>query len=168
MLTANSPREQRMMTFWRCLTARWRDDRRSDPGAALVEMAVAMPLLLLMVLGVGDFGRVLYTAITLSHAARAGAAYGAQSNGYTGDTAGIQQAAEEEAQNIAPITVTSQRICECTGGTPVSCTTASCGSYGVPRAFVEVTTTRTFQTLVPFPGIPDTVPLSRTAKVRVQ
>ena len=99
---------------------------------------------------------------------RAGAAYGAQSNGYTGDTGGIQQAAEEETQNIAPIAVTSQRICECTGGTPVSCKAASCGTYGVPRAFVEVTTTRTFQTLVPFPGIPGTVALSRTAKVRVQ
>jgi Flp pilus assembly protein TadG len=131
-------------------------------------MAVAMPLLVLMVLGVGDFGRVLYTAITLSHAARAGAAYGAQSNGHTGDSAGIQQAAEEEAQDIGTIGVTSQRVCECTGGSPVSCTTASCGSYGAPRAFVEVTTTQTYATLIAYPGIPATVPLTRTAKVRVQ
>ena len=143
-------------------------DTRSDSGAALVEMALVMPLLLLMVLGVGDFGRVLYRAITLSHAARAGAAYGAQGGGHAGDAAGIRQAAEEEAQDIAPITVTSQRICECTGGAAVSCMMASCGSYGAPRAFVEVTATQTFATLVPFPGIPSTVPLSRTAKVRVQ
>ncbi len=160
--------ERRMMTFWSALTARWADGTRSDSGAALVEMAVISPLLLVMVLGVGDFGRVLYTAITLSHAARAGAAYGAQSTGYTGDTGGIQLAAEEEAQNIAPIGVTSQRVCECTGGAPVSCTISSCGSYGAPRAFVEVTTTRTFQTVSPYPGLPDTVALSRTAKVRVQ
>ena len=57
-------------------------DTCSDSGAALVEMAVVMPLLLLMVLGVGDFGRVHYRAITLSHAARAGAAYGAQGSGH--------------------------------------------------------------------------------------
>ena len=156
------------MKFSRYISARRRDNKRSDSGAALTELAVVMPLLLLMVLGVGDFGRVLYSAITLSHAARAGAAYGAQSIGHTGDAAGIQQAAEEEAQNIAPITVTSQRICECPGGAAVSCTTASCGSYGAPLAFVEVTTAQTFQTLVAFPGVPDTVPLTRTAKVRVQ
>ncbi len=131
-------------------------------------MAMITPLLLLMVLGAGDFGRVLYTAITLSHAARAGAAYGAQSNGHAADGAGIRQAAEEEAQNIGSIGVTSQRVCECTGGASVSCTTPSCGSYGAPRAFVEVTTTHTFATLVPFPGVPSATPLERTAKVRIQ
>lgn len=150
------------------MRGRRRSHRRSDCGAALVEMAVITPFFLLMCLGVADFGRVLYRAITLSHAARAGAAYGAQSNGHTGDAAGIRQAAEAEAQNIAPITVTSQRVCECTGGAPVSCTTVSCGGYGAPRAFVEVTATQTFTTLVPFPGIPNTVPLSRITKVRVQ
>jgi hypothetical protein len=44
--------------------------------------------------------RALYWAITLSHAARAGAQYGAQSSGKAGDSAGIQQAALQEAQNI--------------------------------------------------------------------
>ena len=157
-----------MTKLWSTLTVRWRDDQRSESGAAIVEMAVITPLLLVLALGVGDFGRVLYTAITLSHAARAGAAYGAQSTGYTGDTEGIQQAADGEAQEIAPISVTSQRVCECTGGASVSCMVPNCGGYGPPRVFVEVTTTRTFQTLVPFPGVPATVALSRTAKVRVQ
>ena len=145
-----------------------RDHMRSDSGAALVEMAVIAPLLLLLCLGVGDFGRMLYRAITLSHAARAGAAYGAQSNAHTGDTAGIRLAAQQEAQNIGTITVTSSRICECTIGTAVSCTTASCAGYGAPRSYVRVTTSQTFSTVVPFPGIPSTVPLNRTAKVRVQ
>ena len=156
------------MTVWRSLMPRSRDGRPTDTGAAVVEMAVILPLLLLMALGVGDFGRVMYTGITLSHAARAGAAFGAQSTGHAGDVAGIRQAADEEAQNIAPIVVTSQRVCECTGGAAVSCTLASCGGYGALRAFVEVTTTRTFSTLVPFPGIPSSVPLSRTAKLRLQ
>ncbi len=157
-----------MTVLWRSLTARWRDDARSDSGAAMVEMAVITPLLVVMTLGVGDFGRVLYTAITLSHAARAGAAYGAQGNGYAGDAAGIQQSAEQDAQNITPIIVTSQRVCECTGGATVSCTTSSCGSYGAPKAFVEVTAARTFQTLVAYPFLPNTVALSRTARIRLQ
>ena len=156
------------MTFWRFRTVRLRRGRSTDSGAALVEMAVVMPLLLVMALGAGDFGRLMYTAITLSHAARAGAAYGAQGNGHAGDGPGIVQAAEDEAQDIVPIVVAAQRVCECTGGAVVSCTTASCGGYGAPRAFVEVTVTRTFSTVVPFPGVPSSVPLSRTARVRLQ
>lgn len=158
----------RTITCRRRLAGRQTSQWRSQTGAAVIEMAVITPLLLLMVLGVADFGRVLYRAITLSHAARAGAAYGAQSNWFTVDAAGIQQAAEEDAQNIGAITVTSQPVCECTGGTPVSCTGGSCAGYGVPRVFVQVTTTQTFQTVVPYPGIPNTVSLTRTAKVRVQ
>ena len=145
-----------------------RRHKRSESGGALVELTVITPLLLVMCLGVADFGRVLYHAIVLSQAARAGAAYGAQSNGRAGDTGGIRQAAEEAAQNIAPIVVTSQRVCECLSGTIVACTTASCGGYGAPLAFVEVTTTETFTTLAPIPGIPNTVPLSRTARIRLQ
>lgn len=138
-------------------------------GSAVVELAVVGPLLVLMVLGVADFGRVLYTSIILSHAARAGAQYGAQTNGTTGDTAGIEQAAEEEAADIGTISVTSSRVCECTTAGSVSCTTTTCsGGYGVPRVFVHVTASTTFQTIVPYPLIPNTVPLSITAKVRRQ
>lgn len=141
---------------------------RSDSGAALVELAIVTPLLLLMVLGLCDFGRVVYHSIILSHAARAGAQYGAQTNSTTGDRSGISNAAINEAADIAPIQVTSQRICECPGGAAVSCTTGTCSGYGVPQVFVQVTTTRTFETLAPYPGVPNTVALSRTAKVRRQ
>lgn len=149
-------------TGWACLG-------RSECGSALIEMALVSPLLLLLVLGVGDFGRILYHGITLSNAARAGAAYGAQSTLHLGDAAGIQLAAEEEAQNIGPITVTSERVCECASGTAVACTTASCSGYGAPMAFVRVTTSTTFTPIsASFPGIPDGATLTRVAKVRAQ
>jgi Flp pilus assembly protein TadG len=141
---------------------------KTDTGGALVEMALVIPLLVLLCLGVADFGRAFYHGITFSHAARAGAAYGSQSNGHTGDTAGIRLAAEQEAQNILPISVASQRVCECSDGTTVACTTANCAGYGAPRASVRVTTSQIFTTLIPYPGIPSLVPLARTAKVRVQ
>jgi Flp pilus assembly protein TadG len=133
----------------------------------LLELALVTPLLLVMFLGVADFGRVLYTAIVLSQAARAGASYGAQTNGTTGDTAGIRDAALSEATELGAIGVTSARICECPGGAVVACN-ATCAGYGVPRVAVQVTTTWTFETLTVFPGVPDTVNLSRTARVRVQ
>jgi Flp pilus assembly pilin Flp len=45
----------------------------SDRGAAAVEFALLLPLLLLIVFGIIDFGRALNTQITLTQAAREGA-----------------------------------------------------------------------------------------------
>ncbi len=110
-----------------------------------------------------------FYGITLTNAARAGAAFGSQGLGNLADTNGIRLAAEQEAQNIGPITVTSQRVCECTSGTAVSCTVANCAGYGAPMAFVEVTTTTTFTPLsAPYPGIPNASLMTRVAKVRAQ
>ncbi|SDY90895.1 TadE-like protein [Micromonospora pattaloongensis] len=44
-----------------------------DRGAAAVEMALVMPLLLLLLFGIIDFGRMLHAQITLTEAAREGA-----------------------------------------------------------------------------------------------
>lgn len=42
-------------------------------GQALVEMAILLPLLLLLVMGIFEFGRAMYIKNTLTQAARAGA-----------------------------------------------------------------------------------------------
>ena len=143
--------------------------RRTECGSALIEMAALSPLLLVLVFGAGDFGRIMYYAITLTNSARAGAAYGTHSTGRLSDRPGIQLAAEEEAQNLPPITVVSQTICEC-GGAAVSCaTTISCPGYGPPLAFTEVTVSTTFTPLTAsFPGIPNASVITRVAKVRAQ
>ena len=140
-----------------------------ERGAALIEMAAVSPLLILLVFGAGDFGRVMYHGVTLTNAARAGAEYGRDSSGKAALSGQILVATQDDAQDIPPFTINSQRICECPSGTVVSCTTQSCAGYGAPLVFVEVTATTTFMPLTaPFPGIPASVPLSRVAKVRAQ
>ena len=47
--------------------------RTRDRGAAAVEMALVLPLLLFVVFGLIDFGRMLNTQLTLTEAAREGA-----------------------------------------------------------------------------------------------
>lgn len=47
-----------------------------DSGAALVELALVTPLLLLLAFGVIDLGRALYTHVTIQEAAQEGALYG--------------------------------------------------------------------------------------------
>ncbi|GAB4056324.1 TadE/TadG family type IV pilus assembly protein [Catellatospora paridis] len=46
---------------------------RRDRGAAAVEMALVLPILLLLVFGIIDFGRMLSTQIKITEAAREGA-----------------------------------------------------------------------------------------------
>ena len=50
-----------------------RHEGQVDRGAAAVEMALVMPLLILMVMGIIDFGRIFNGEIQLSQAAREGA-----------------------------------------------------------------------------------------------
>jgi len=49
--------------------------RRSAPAQSLVEVAILLPILLLLILGAMDFGRMFYTKIVLTNAAREGANY---------------------------------------------------------------------------------------------
>ena len=53
----------------------------SARGASIVELAVALPVIVLLVIGAADFARVFYMAIELQNAARAGAQYGAANSG---------------------------------------------------------------------------------------
>jgi len=53
--------------------SRRRHQGHLDRGAAAVEMALVMPLLILMVMGIIDFGRIFNGEIQLSQAAREGA-----------------------------------------------------------------------------------------------
>ena len=47
--------------------------RRSECGAALVEFAIVLPVLILLVFGIIDFGRMLFTLNNLTSAVREGA-----------------------------------------------------------------------------------------------
>ena len=59
-------------------------------GQASVELALSLPLLLMMFLVVVETGRAFYIAISVGNAARAGVQYGAQSLSTAADNAGMQ------------------------------------------------------------------------------
>jgi Flp pilus assembly protein TadG len=142
---------------------------KRERGAQLIEMAILTPFLLLVLLGATDFARVSYHAITLANAARAGAQFGTFSSAHALNTAGIQAAAELEAANIGAIVATSSLACRCPGSaTVVSCTVGSCTGDAVKELYISVTASRTFTTLVSWPGVPSALDLSRTATMRVQ
>ena len=45
-------------------------NRRKEKGVAIVEMAVALPVFIMLLLGVVDYARAMWTYNTLEHAAR--------------------------------------------------------------------------------------------------
>jgi TadE-like protein len=141
--------------------------QRSEVGSAAVELAVMLPLLAVLALGVTEFGRIYYTAITVTDAARAGAQYGAQSTLTSINSAGMNQAVLNDAADVGSISVSSSRFCRCPDGSTPSCT-GSCAGYGGPEVFVQVNASKTVTLLMRYPGLPTAFTLSRTATFRVQ
>ena len=57
------------------VTRRIRQIGKADSGQSLVEFALVLPLLLLVFMGISEFGRFYYTRLTLQHAVREAARY---------------------------------------------------------------------------------------------
>ncbi|MBI3278828.1 MAG: pilus assembly protein [Acidobacteria bacterium] len=145
-------------------------EHRGEAGNALIEAAILMPLIGLLVCGAMDFSRVIYAGIAMAGAARAGVQYGTFSPGNAGDINGMNQAARNDAagQGFSSITVSSRNFCGCVStSSEVSCSTGSC-SGATPSGYVSTTAAYTFTTVVRYPGIPNSIRVSRTAKMRVQ
>jgi Flp pilus assembly protein TadG len=116
-------------------------------GQALLELALTLPILLLLTLGLIELGRLAYYNIEVSDAARAGVQFGTQSLAYAADTAGITTAAQSDAPDLGAgtITVTPVQYCDCPGtGSAGACPAAGC-SY--PLVYLKVTTTYTYTPL---------------------
>jgi len=146
---------------------------RSDAGAAAVELAVILPVLTLLAIGAADYGRSYFAGITVSHAARTGAQYGAQNTYYSGDFAGMNAAAIQDAGDVGAIRVSSSRFCRCPDSTTdVSCTTTCTDPQNPqivePETFVSVTTSKTLPFLLRYPGLPTGSTVTRTVILRVQ
>ncbi len=144
--------------------------RRSSVGSALVELAVVLPLLVLLAIGAAEFGRIYFAAITVANAARAGAQFGAQP-AQSGNLPGMQFAAQNEAGDIGTLDKNSPgRFCRCPAGTVIVCSGvgATCGSDGVPQVFVVDTVWKKIKLILRYPGLPDSVFVRRTAVFRAQ
>jgi len=141
--------------------------RAADHGTAMLELAVAFPLLLILAIGAADYARLYQTGINVANAARAGAQYGAQNDWTSGDIAGMRLAAKNDAGDTT-ITVTPTQICRCPSGTTPNCATGSCGSFGAPEVFVQVVASKAMSTIIRYPGLPTSVTTTRTAIFRVQ
>lgn len=85
---------------------------RSERGAAAVEFALLLPVLLMLVLGTIEFGRVYNAQITLTNAARDGVRVMAISNDPTGAKTAAKNAAASISTTIPNSDITlSTQVC---------------------------------------------------------
>jgi Flp pilus assembly protein TadG len=137
----------------------------SEEGSQLYELAMVMPVFVLLLFGAIDFGRAYYVNMEVAAAAEAGAAYGAQN---PTDTSGMKAAALLNAPDISGLTPTASYGTECSDGTKavaspgVAPTTCSVTIV----QYIEVDTTATYKPLFAFPGMPSAFTMSGKARMR--
>jgi Flp pilus assembly protein TadG len=132
-------------------------------GQTVLELALMLPLMLLLLVGLIEIGRYAYFDILISNAARAGAQYGAQSLIQAADQNGIKTAAKSDGLNSMTITTTQE--CGCAAGTLGGC--PSGGVCAQPLVYVQVTASEKFDSLFSYPGLPKSLTLTSTATMRV-
>jgi Flp pilus assembly protein TadG len=125
---------------------------RPRRGAAVVELAILLPLLVFLFVIAADFARVYYFSLTLQNCARSGALYAsdpwvAQESPF----ASYQAAALSDATNLTPQPTISSKG----------------GNDAIGRPYVEVTAAYTFSTITRFPGVPNQLKLQRSVKMYI-
>jgi Flp pilus assembly protein TadG len=145
--------------------------RRGERGAALVELALASPILVVLIVGIVDFARIFYLGLQVTDAARAGAQYGSTPNKKF-VAADVQGKAQTASPQSAPTISTPTETCACVNQNtaPTTLTTAACTAACVDpnhrTVFVTVTASKAFSPVMRFPGVPSTITISRTVTLR--
>jgi Flp pilus assembly pilin Flp len=83
---------------------------RDEAGAAVVEFALVLPILMLIVFGIIDFGRAFYTSNNLVSAVREGARFAAVLEDPLRDSLLIKQRVRSVTQPFGGDTLTNGRI----------------------------------------------------------
>lgn len=132
--------------------------RHKSRGQSLVEMALILPVAIMILVFSADFGRAMTAYIQVGSAAREGAAFGMQSGEAAADQAGMQAAALAETSTIwgDPVTISFP-----------SCTDPLIRPTGASYQCVAVTASYEFRPLVRVWPIPASIPLERTVEMRV-
>jgi Flp pilus assembly protein TadG len=132
------------------VATKWVIGGRSHRGVAAVEMALLLPVLTLLFVGIVDLGRVFRQYEVVTDCARNGALYASMNDSHAADTTKTKAAAlaDADAQALSPQPTVS-----------VATGTNADGKY------VDVTVTYQFPLISAY--FPSPVPLTRTVRMMV-
>ena len=157
------------------LFKRW---KRNEEGVAAIEFSFIAPILLLLCVGMLDFGMVIYEKMRLENMAQAAADYlingGSDDNleddvlnAYKSDS----ESAQEEQRGISVLDINIDLQCECSDGSSINCSLANtCGEAvegGYRRRFYSVTVGKQYETFLPYGVIPQQIDLQGSARIQL-
>ncbi len=138
-------------------------------GAALSELVILAPLILLLLIGVVEAGAAGNFAIKIGNAARAGVQYGAQNHVTAADTNGMVAAATADADTPG-VSASAINFCQCEDRSASTCGQAGACPTNHQNLYVQVTVSGTLTSVIDYPFIPAglrTISLSQVAVMRV-
>jgi Flp pilus assembly protein TadG len=149
-----------------------------NDGTVVTEFAFAAPILVLVVVGIADLGRLAANTAALEGATRVGAEYARNNLTCQSEIAGSSCAtgienAMQNSGNFSPALTfptsspTFSVSCQCDDGSSITCGTTCVGAGKTPnRLLITVTATQAYTPIISWPGIPTS--LTATTEIRVQ
>jgi len=128
---------------------------RATRAQSLVEFALVAPVLIILLLGAIDFGRVYFAHVSVTNAARNGADFAAGGPTAAADTAGIKSAALADTTDLLQTSATNPQV------------TVTTGTDSQGRLYADVKVHYDFNTMFPWPGLPNSIDVERTVRARV-
>jgi Flp pilus assembly protein TadG len=143
--------------------AAFRGSSREDRGQSIAELALCLPLLVFGILGGADLARAYALQIAVENGSRAGAeAYAITS---LGTAAQAQQAAIDEINRTPTAAATAGMVTVSTTLADGTTVCAAISSIAVP-CYVNVRVQYSWQTIVPWPLVPNSGSFDRTTSIR--
>ncbi len=133
-------------------------------GAAAVEFALLVPVLLVIGMALIDLGMAVFNKMELMSAVRTGAQVALMDSSNTTEIV----SAVTNSTDLSPTIITTP-FCECSDGTPIGCG-GSCTSPLIKRTFMTISATQSFTPITPrlIPGFMESFSLSGQVTVRTE
>jgi len=145
-----------------------RKARLGEAGIAGVELALALPMLILLMVGGFDFGRAIYEQNRLAAAAQAGVQYATESSSNWTSTSNIVAAARNDAGDTTNSLTVATGECTCPSGTNLCSAASTCTASAVAGTYVRVSVSESYSTLMNYPFMTSPITLTGQSTVRVQ
>jgi len=146
---------------------------RNSEAVAAVELALIAPPLILFLVGVFDYGLYMNTTMQLENTARTAAEYVVQGGDpdLISDDVVLLSNMTDIATDIATMDVVAEFVCECRDATEVDCDTDDpggvCDEDDYMRRFIEVSLTKDYEPILPYPGLPESIDLAGVVRLQM-
>jgi Flp pilus assembly protein TadG len=133
-----------------------------EAGNALIEFALAVPILMILVLVTADYASLANDKVNLEAATRAGAQYARKNTGASGATVAAY------GNFPAGVTPSVTIVCTCVDNSAVSCNGTCTGGDTRVVQYIQVSATQNFTPWFPYAGFAFPATLSASTSLRIK